>query len=84
MQVMDGIVLQLPAAAQQAAVSVAASPGSHVTTPQHTASQPTQLVVMQGLGGGPANASSIPIGSVLMTAAQVQACCSSLDSKASR
>lgn len=63
----------LPSAAQQAGLSTAVSPSSHVTTPQHSAPQPTQLVVMQGIGSGPANATSIPVGSVFMTAAPMQA-----------
>lgn len=77
LQVMDGMLLQLPTAAQQAAANVAASPSSRVTTPQHSASQATQLLVMQGIGSGAANATSIPVGSVLMTAAPVQVHCPS-------
>ena len=54
LQVVDGMLLQLPR-------STTTSPGMHVTTPQHSAPQPTQLVVMQGIGGGAAAAASIPL-----------------------
>ncbi len=70
------MVLQLPPQmqAQQAALptSVAVSPSSRATTPQH-ATQPTQVLVMQGLSVS-APTAGIPVGSVLLSAApQVQA-----------
>jgi GAF domain-containing protein len=65
-QVVDGMLLQLPS------LRTTSSPHSHVTTPQHSAPQPTQLVVMQGIGNIAGTATDIPVGSVIMTAAPMQ------------
>ncbi len=83
-QVVDSMVLQLPQQHSQqqqqqqqaaAAASVAASPSSRVTTP-HCGTPPAQaqVLVMQGLGDGASAGAGIPVGSVLMTAAPMQAC----------
>lgn len=65
-QVGDGMLLQLPS------LRTTSSPHSHLTTPQHSAPQPTQLVVMQGIGNIAGTATDIPVGSVIMTAAPMQ------------
>lgn len=67
------MVLQLPQNAAQQPVSMAASPSSRVTTPQH-ATVPAQVLVMQGLSVSAAPA-GIPVGSVLLsTTPPLQVC----------